>query len=71
MKKRVISKLGLNKKQISKLTFHDLRGGRAGGGETDCEGTCTCNCTEVHTCDCDTEETDCKPCYSEIVPGIL
>ncbi|AXG70731.1 hypothetical protein KORDIASMS9_02977 [Kordia sp. SMS9] len=35
MKKANLKNLQLNKKLITKLTFHDLKGGRAGGnGET-------------------------------------
>lgn len=65
MKKREITKLSLNKKQISTLNFHNLRGGRLVHAGSDCEGTCSCNCTkEYHTCDCDTEESDCLPCHS-------
>ncbi len=64
MKKREISKLKLNKKQISTLNFHNLRGGMfAHADGSDCEGTCTCNCTEVQTCG--TEKSKCIACQSE------
>ncbi|PTX64163.1 hypothetical protein C8N46_101774 [Kordia periserrulae] len=63
MKKREISKLSLNKKQISTLNYHNLRGGKFAVAGSDCEGTCTCNCTEVQTCG--TEESECIACHSE------
>jgi hypothetical protein len=64
MKKREISKLSLNKKQISTLNYHNLFGGaRLIHAGSDCEGTCTCNCTEVQTCG--TEESECIACHSE------
>ena len=65
MKKREISKLKLNKKQISMLNYHNLRGGmlHLAVAESDCDATCSCNCTEVQTCG--TEESLCIACRSE------
>ena len=67
MKKREISKLKLNKKQISTLNYHNLRGGNFAIG-SDCEGTCTCecsvDCTKGATCGCNTDKSECTPCHS-------
>ncbi|MEM6721311.1 MAG: hypothetical protein AAF611_18430 [Bacteroidota bacterium] len=67
MKKREISKLKLNKKQISTLNYHSLRGGVL-GLDSDCEDTCSCECsvgcTEGTTCNCKTDKSECTPCHS-------
>ncbi|MFK7748608.1 MAG: hypothetical protein AB8B65_09470 [Kordia sp.] len=61
MKKREISKLNLNKKQISSFNVLNLRGGNL-GVETECEQSCDCEITRVQTCG--TEKSSCIPCYS-------
>ena len=58
MKKREISKLSLNKKQISIL--HNLKGGIMEG--SDCAGTCSCECSNAS---CNEVKSECIACVSK------
>lgn len=62
MKKREISKLSLNKNQISSFNVYHVKGGLV-GAETQCEETCDCNVTKVQSCG--TEKSKCIICHSE------
>lgn len=66
MKKRETSKLRLNKKQISTLNAAAISGGKliANADGSDCEGTCTCNCSDdcTRAFSCGGGKSNCIPC---------
>ncbi len=66
MKKRNLAKLNLKKEQISMLNAAAISGGIIAAEGSDCEGTCTCNCSDDCTRDlsCGGGKSNCIPCQA-------